>query len=122
MRGRMTMRTDVLRNQTSSDPWGGDGAPNFQAHLQGVSCRGYVASTGSAAGRVALDEDRTVAIEDRRVAVPLDADVQVGDMLDDVVDRQAKVLFDGPMQVDAVLRRVTHLELTVKRTSWPDGS
>lgn len=119
MRSKMTMRTTIERDIAAEDPWGGDAEPNWQPHLPDVPCYGYIASTGGSAGRVAIDENRTVTIEDRRVGMPLDTDVTSAHRLTDIVDRQGQVLFDGPMEIGGILRRTTHLELIVKREGSP---
>lgn len=118
MRGKMTMRTSILRNlPAADDPWGGAGDPDWQTQTTDLPCYGYAAGGSTGAERTVVSEDRTVVVEDRRVGFPLGTDIRPGDRLGDVVDRRGAVKFAGPMDVDAVVARPTHLEASVEQTT-----
>lgn len=96
-------------NAGGSDAWGGSPSPDWQAHLT-VACNAW-----TNAGREMVEADRTAVVEDRRASVPLGTDVTEGDRVASVTTRTGALLFEGPMNVQAVLRFEDHLELILER-------
>jgi head-tail adaptor len=97
-------------NAGASDAWGGSPTPNWQP-LATVPCNAW---TGG--GRELVEADRTAVVEDRRVSVPLGTDVTEADRVASVTARfGGAVVFEGPMNVEAVLRYDDHLELVLGR-------
>ena len=106
----LIQRCTIERDQAAVDTaWGQPGNPDWQEHLADVPCRVWVE-----AGREPVDVDRTAAFNDRRIMVPVATDVTERDRIAQVSERGA-VILDGPMGIEAVLRRRTHLELVVQR-------
>jgi len=107
LRHRATIERDV--NAGGSDAWGGSPPPDWQP-LATVSGNAW-----TNAGRELVEPDRTVVIEDRRMSVPLGTDVTEADRILSVTDRSGAEVFDGPMNVQAVLRFGDHVELVLER-------
>ena len=84
-------------------------SPDWQP-LAVVPCRAW-----TNAGRELVDADRTAVVVDRRVSVPLATDVTEADRVANVTDRTGAIVFEGPMNVEAVLRFDDHLELSLER-------
>jgi hypothetical protein len=100
----------IQRNTpVSDDSWGDSGVPVWEDYQDDVPCRAIVE-----AGREGVDEDRTVIVLDRRILFPLGTDITESDRVLSVKER-GEVLLDGPMDVEAVIVRRTHLETLVKR-------
>lgn len=106
-------RCSIERDASAGTPntWGNPSTPDWTTFATDVPCRAW-----TTAGREPASDEQILAIEDRRVTVPLDTDVTDADRLGDVTDRGA-VIFDGPMNIQAVLRYPDHLELMVERIS-----
>lgn len=114
MSARATMRHRALieRNnsdQAPDDSWGGEPEPDWKPHLQNLPCK-----TWFKAGREVTDI-KVVAVEDRRMIVPLGTDITELDRVARVTDRRGvRVLFDGPARIESVGARADHLELTLE--------
>jgi hypothetical protein len=71
--------------------------------------------------REAVTEERTAVVTDLRVMAPLSADVTEKDRLGGdgpaVVDRRGSVIEPGPLYVEAVLRKRTHLECMLSKVA-----
>lgn len=106
LRQRCTIERDMA---VTDDAWGQPGTPDWQVHLTDVPCRAW-----ADAGREQTDEQRIAVVVDRRVIVPAGTDVTERDRLASVTERGSE-FFDGPMAIEAVLRRRDHLELVVER-------
>lgn len=104
----MTHRCTIERDQAGADGWGGTATPDWQEHLADVPCR----TAGPNVGREAVTDERTVVVVDQRLLVPLGTDVTERDRLGDVTSR-GTVILPGPVGIEAVLRRSTHLELVL---------
>jgi len=102
-------RCTIERDAASTDTWGNPDTPDWQAHLADVPCRVIVD-----AGREPVDSDRTVVVVDLRLIVPLSTDVTEQDRVSEIVERGSDYT-DGPLGIEAVLRRRTHLELLLRR-------
>jgi hypothetical protein len=106
----LTQRCTIERDQAAvDDGWGQPGPPDWQPHVEDVPCRAWVE-----AGREPVDRERTATLIDRRIMVPVDTDVTERDRVAQVTER-GDVVLDGPMGIEAVLRRRDHLELVVER-------
>jgi hypothetical protein len=106
-RHRCTIQRDD--NAGTDDGWGNPLAPDWQDHETDVPCRVVVD-----AGREPVDHDRTVTLVDMRLLLPLDTDVTERDRVSSVIERGAEY-HEGPLGIEAVLRRRTHLELVLRR-------
>jgi hypothetical protein len=106
LRQRCTIERDVA---SVDDGWGQPGPPDWQPHLEDVPCRTWVE-----AGREPVDLGRTATFIDRRIIVAVDIDVTERDRVAEVTER-GDVVLDGPMGIEAILRRPDHLELVVER-------
>jgi hypothetical protein len=106
-RHRCTIQRDA--NAATDDGWGNPQTPDWQDNSTDVPCRVVVD-----AGREPVDSDRTVVLVDMRLLVPLDTDVTEDDRISEIQERGADYV-DGPLGVEAVLRRRTHLELALRR-------
>jgi hypothetical protein len=104
----MTHVCSTLRNQGVVDEWGGS-STNFVEYLADVACRAW-----TSAAREPVDVDRTVTVEDLRMAVPTGTDITENDLVGDITERGATI-FPGPMTVEAVLHYSTHLEVVLAR-------
>ncbi|MEQ9093118.1 MAG: hypothetical protein RLN63_03355 [Miltoncostaeaceae bacterium] len=106
----LVQRCTIQRDAATVEPaWGQPGAPDWQDHAADVPCRAV-----TDAGREPVDEGRTATFVTRRVLVPLGTDVTEADRVSAVTER-GQVVMDGPMGIEAVLARSTHLELMVER-------
>ena len=107
----LTHRCTIERAASGgSDEWGQPVPPVWETHLSGVLCKAW-----TNAAREPVDADKSVVIEDRRVALPLDTDVTEADRLGDITDAAGTVLFEGPMDIVGVLRYSRHMELLLER-------
>lgn len=102
---------EIERDATadSSDSWGDSPTPEWQS-LAIVPCNAW-----TNAGRELTASDRTAVLEDRRASVPLGTDVTERDRVAQVTTKGGAVVFEGPMNVEAVLHMDDHLELVLER-------
>lgn len=107
-RVRLTHLCSIERDGATTDDWGLPGEPDWATNAANVPCYAWVE-----AGREAIGSDRAVVVRDMRIVVPLDTDVTEGDRVGDVTER-GEVIFPGPLQIEAVLRYPTHLELMME--------
>jgi hypothetical protein len=104
----LTHRCDVLRNIGSVDEWGAqDGT--WEIYLAAVECRAW-----SGSGREVARDIETLVVEDRRLVVPLGLDITEADRISDVTYRGA-LIYEGTMDIEAVLAHADHMELVLKR-------
>jgi hypothetical protein len=104
-------RCTIQRDQTNEeDSWGQRGEADWQDHLTDLPCRAW-----TEAAREPVDETTTVTIEDRRVIVELGTDVTEADRLAAVSDGTGAEIFEGPINIEGVLRFPDHLELLLER-------
>lgn len=109
LKHRCTVQRDS--KLATDDGWGNPQTPVWAAHISDLACRAW-----SSGAREPVDSDRTVVIEDLRLIVPLGTDVTEKDRIGDVTDRGSTIL-PGPMGVEAILYRPTHLELVLVAVS-----
>jgi len=104
----MTHRCSIERDYAGTDAWGDSATPDWKPHLADVVCR----TTGPNVGREAVTDERTVVVVDQRLLVPLGTDVTERDRIGNVTYR-GTVIIQGPVGIEAVLRRATHIELVL---------
>lgn len=107
-RASLTDRCTIQRNQGTADSWG-QKTVSWQTLTANVVCR-FWDSTGSEP----VDVDRTVAVIDRRLVVPLGTTVTERDRISSVTRRGTELL-DGPAHIEAVITHADHLELLLRR-------
>jgi len=106
----MTMRAFVERNGTvTSDAYGHPEAPVF-ATLATVPCRVW-----SRTRREVNDTKKFALIEEIRCAMPLDADVTEDDRIANIQDRLGATIWGGPLRIDAIQQKHTHVEMDLRR-------
>lgn len=104
IRSCMIMRARILRNiQTGEDSYGHKGPPKFEI-VNVVPCRVWYSS-----GYLAIRDRSTVSARDLKMIMPLNADVQVKDVIESVYDRRGRELFHD-LKVEAIMRRSNHVE------------
>lgn len=103
-------RAVFQRDGATVDDWGDSTGPGWATHLTGIPCRAWTNG-----GQEPVTDDRTAVIEDRRISVPISTDVTEQDRVEKVTDTAGNTIFEGPMEIEAVLRHTDHLELLVKR-------
>lgn len=110
--GRLTMCAAIERDTaTAKDAWGNPVEPVFASIGAPVPCFVW-----SKSARQVMDGGKTVEMENLRALFALDADVQPGDEIAQVTDRQGTVLLPGRLRVEApVQRKHTHLEADLRR-------
>jgi len=108
-RHRVTIERDAKLGSKDAD-WGGQQTPEWKTHLASLRCRAW---TNGAMEPV--NDQATVTYEDRRVSVPVGTDVTERDRVADVKDAQGNVIFEGPSNIEGVLRYSDHVELMLER-------
>lgn len=106
----LTQRCTIERDVAGADAWSGKGEPEWTPIATDLPCRAW-----TDAGREAVSAERTVAVIDRRVIVPAGTDVTEHDRIASVTERGTEV-FEGPMDIEAVLVWPEHIELVLVRT------
>ncbi len=107
------MRCDIERDgAVGTDDWNTDPEEALAPHLADVHCWAWIGTD-----RETVDGDKTVSIEVMRMMVPLRTDVTAKDQIISVKNRLGAILFTGPLRIETVERRQTHLELTLDRVS-----
>lgn len=107
------MRAQVERNTASgTDAHGHPVAASFSAHAT-LACFVW-----SKTGREIVDGEKIASIDDMRAMFPLDADIEEGDEIASVTDRQGTEIIAGRLRIDAPpQRRHRHLEAVLRRVS-----
>lgn len=104
------MRADVERDAaTGTDAYGGAVKPNYQAWAT-LPCFVY-----SKQRREVTDGEKTALVEDLRALFALGADVQEGDEIASVKDRQGAEIMSGRFQIETVQRKHRHIEAGLLR-------
>lgn len=108
----MTMRALVQRDQTvTNDAWGHPQAPSWTT-LATYACRVW-----SSARRHVVDGNKDALVEDLRCAFPLGTDVTAADRISSVQDRRGTTLWAGPLEIQALQHKHTHLEAILRRVN-----
>ena len=110
-RNEMTMRAvmerDAVITAGTEDVYGHDAPPDWQSHIT-VACLAY-----SKTEREVVD-DKRVIVQLIKIMFPIAADVTNVDRVANVKDRRGATLFAGPLTIQALERRRTHLEATCR--------
>lgn len=104
--------TSIYRdmNAGQEDAGGQTPPPDWELVATEVPCRATVTAAVEP-----VDAEKTVVVEDRRVAVPVDTDVTEADQLGAIAFEDGTVKFPGPMNVRGVYAYSDHLELVVEQ-------
>ena len=109
-RMQMTMRAFVERNGTvTSDVYGHPDTPSFSTHAT-IVCRVW-----SRSRREVNDTKKFALVEEIRCAMPLDADVTEDDRIASIKDRLGVVIWSGPLRIDTIQQKHTHIEMDLRR-------
>lgn len=107
-RNGMTMRAEIERdNQATEDSLGHDLPPNWQNHIT-VDCIAW-----SFREKETVDE-KYAAISLVGIQFPLSADITNEDRVKIVKDRRGATKFPGPLTIESLVPRRTHLEATCR--------
>lgn len=110
--GRMTYRAAIERDSASgTDKFKQKVAPIF-APLATVQCWAW-----STTRREQIGTEKNAVLEDLRMIVPLNTDITENDRIASIKDRRDRVKFGGPLRIEAVVRRVTHLEVVLDKVN-----
>ena len=109
-RMQMTMRAEIERDGTiTTDAYGHPEVPAFAA-LATVACRIW-----SNSRREINDTKKYALVEEIRCAMPLGTDVTEKDRIALVKDRLGVTIWDGPLRIDAIQYKHTHVEMNLRR-------
>jgi head-tail adaptor len=112
-RSRMTQRALVQRYTHGATDDSGNPTPgSWATHIEALACWLYGSTE-----REPIREGETVVVTDLRLMVPRASDVTEQDRIAGVRDRIGTVIEPGVLAVETVMRRRTHLELTLTRVS-----
>jgi hypothetical protein len=103
---RCTIERDA--NSGTSGTWGQPDSPDWQEHATDQPCKGWTNS-----GTEPVDDAKLVVLVERRLSLPLGTDVTEADRIGSVT-RSGVQVFDGPMDIQAVLTFPDHLELSLE--------
>lgn len=92
------------------DDYGNPYSADWQPHLEAIPCRAW-----TNAAREPIDDETSVVLEDRRLTISLGTDVAETDRVLSVTDKAGNEIFDGPMDIEGVLRFTDHIELVLER-------
>jgi hypothetical protein len=111
-RSLMRYRTNIQRSTLASDGGGGY-SDDWGDIATDVPCYAWMMSSSE----TMEGGDRPEEIDMRTVIMPLGTAIEIGDQLDEIVDRQGALKFDGPLSVDGIGERLDYIQLTTKRVS-----
>lgn len=117
IRFTMTMRSQVERNVAPDDPYGNEGA--FQWEIVNPEQPCFVSNS---ARTEVTDGGKSVFVEEFRAIFPARADVARGDRLVQVKNRRGELLFDTIFAVEGILEQsagpqVDHLVALLRRAN-----
>jgi hypothetical protein len=110
-RSMMKMRCSIERNLGTTADGFGQKDGSWRAIAGAVPCHVWAGSSGGK--HTSAGETRTITTDLPGAILPMGTDVTPQDRLGIVTDKQGRQLF-GLMYVDAVLPRITHLELRLR--------
>lgn len=112
-RSRMTHRALIERQSPGAiGDSGNAGAPSWATHIAAMPCWLYGSTE-----REAVTEATTAVVTDLKMMAPLSAAITEQDRINQVKDRRGTVIEPGILQIATVLRKRTHLELSLARVS-----
>ncbi len=110
-RTQMTMRAIIARNSTiTTDAYGHPEAPSFATLGDPIPCRVW-----SVNRREVNDTRKFVLEEQLRCGMPLGTDVTEDDRITEIKDRLGVVIWAGPIRIDDIQHKHTHLEMDIRR-------
>lgn len=111
-RSRMTQRALVERYTNPALDDSGNPGPGgtWSTHLSAMPCWLYGSTE-----REAVTLETTAVVTDLKLLAPLSADVSERDRINQIRDRLGNVVEAGILGVETVLRKRTHLQLTLSR-------
>ena len=110
-RTMMVMRATVERdNSSTTDAYGHPVPETWLAHIASQPCRVW-----SSSRREVNDNRKEVLIESIRCAMPLGADVTEADRITSIKDRRGAELWAGPLRIDTIQHKHTHVEMDLTR-------
>lgn len=104
----MTMRATLQRDGARQDEYGQPGPTSWETTAH-VACWAW-----QGGGRRSQQVPRVVESDEPTMIVPKGTDVVSGDRVLEVYDRRGTVVFENPLYVDAVVRRLDHLEVRLR--------
>jgi hypothetical protein len=113
-RSRMTQRAVVQRATTSGtdDSGNPNGPATWATHIAALACWLYGSTE-----KEAVAEETTAVVTDLRLMVPLATDVTEQDRIAGVTDRRGTVIEAGILEIDTVLQKRSHLQLSLTRVA-----
>lgn len=115
---RFSTERDANVGASSVDAWGHPLPPSWEAHLDTVACRAWTDTgrgVGSSVGSERVTDTEVVEIQNRRMIVALGTDILETDRVTSITNAAGDELFDGPMNVEAILVYAEHLEVSLRR-------
>lgn len=110
-RSRMTQRALVQRHTSPGFDDSGNPLPGTWAtHLAAVPCWLYGSTE-----REAVTEETTAVVTDLKAMMPLSAAITEQDRIAGIVDRRGTTVHDGLLGIETILRKRTHLQLTLSQ-------
>jgi len=102
-------RCSIQRNEGELNSWGGKTA-SWADHLTNVPCRAW-----QAAGQMIVAQTvEILSVEDILIVLPLGTDIVESDFIGDITYR-GETIFDGPLEIQAIIRYPDRLEIPLKR-------
>jgi len=118
-RGNLIHRFSTERPASAAaTDWGQPPAPTWDANLSTVPCRAWTdpgRGVGHGVGAERVQAHDVVVTEERRMIVALGTDILETDRVTAITNVAGDVLYDGPMDVLAVLVYAEHLEVALRR-------
>ena len=114
MMPQLRMRAQVQRNvATAADPYGGPVAPAWQWHAN-IPCRAWSITPS----KQITDDDKSGTKATIRCVLRESADIRPSDRIAAITNRNARVLFAGPLVVASpVRRREGHIEVDLEHVT-----
>lgn len=112
-RSRMTQRALVERQSSpGTDDYGNPLPGTWATHIAALACWLYGSTE-----REAVTEETTAVVTDLKLMVPLGANISEQDRINRITDRRGTVIEPAMLGIETILRKRTHLQLTLSRVS-----
>lgn len=108
--GRMTHRATVENKTSSGTDALGHNVPETYGSPDVVSCFAW-----STARKEHIGADKIGTLEDIRMIVPIGTAIVESDRVTQILDRRGRTVYGGPLRVEAVIRRQTHVEVVLDK-------
>ena len=109
-RSRMTMRAKLESSSSTEDQYNQPGPLTWTTKTASLVCWAW-----STARDEVVDEDKIAVIESMEMIVPLGTSIDERDRVNGIKDRAGVVIFSGIFNVEAVVRRPGHIEVTMSQ-------